>query len=341
METSLEGFPKSILEKMLDICWSQWSALGIYANVPPETKRVIDLEVLICATMSYGRYDPRLFDEALDWIAANAKIISLDRLKKIADIFGPRCKACLGASIDYLEEKTNNHRFLSLIDRWNESKLEKKENLFVSWGSGRALPVKQADPTFLAWGFLRNKPNLRGLSSKPDLSNDANLFLRLRKLFGVTSRASVIGYLLLKGEGNSMQISKAVYVNQRNVYGILGELAEGRFLLQWSGKRESIFSIDRELWLDFFGIQKGLTYIGWAELFLAFQLLLDDWVSSPEAYSTEYLASSRLREKAPDLLKLLRAAGMEHRISNPVHQNGEAYFHALAEQLTTYLEYLE
>jgi hypothetical protein len=42
----------------------------------------------------------------------------------------------------------------------------------------------------------------------------------LRKLFGVTSRASVFGYLLLKGEGNSMQISKAIYVNQRNVYGI-------------------------------------------------------------------------------------------------------------------------
>jgi len=338
MKTSLEIFPKSILDKMLDICWSQWSALGVYAGIAPEEIAAIDLEALLCATMFYGRYDPRLFDEALDWIATNARIISLDRLKRIADVFGPDCKVCLGASLYYLGKNANNHRLLSLIDKWNELKLEKEENLFLSWGSGKALPIKQSDPDFLAWGFLRNKPNLRGLSGKPDLSNDANLFLRLRKLFGVTSRASVIGYLLLKGEGNSMQISKTLYVNQRNVYGILSELAEGRFLLQWSGKRESVFSIDRVSWLDFFGVRKDLLYIGWAEFFLAFQLLLDDWVANPEAYSTEYLASSRLREKAPDLLRLLRDAGMEPKIIDPVSQHGEAYFHALAEALTAYLD---
>ena len=338
MKTSLEVFPKSILDKMLDICWSQWSALGVYAGIAPEENKVIDLEALLCATMFYGRYDPRLFDEALDWIATNARIISLDRLKMIADVFGPGCKACLGASLDYLGKNTNDRRLLSLIDRWNEFRLEKEENLFLSWGSGKALAVKQGDPDFLAWGFIRNKPNLRGLSAKPDLSNDANLFLRLRKLFGVTSRASVIGYLLLKGEGNSMQISKSIYVNQRNVYGILGELTEGCFLLQWSGKRESVFSIDRESWLDFLAVRKDLVYIGWAEFFLAFQLLLDDWAANPEAYSTEYLASSHLREKAPDLLRLLRGAGMEPKITDPVGQHGEAYFHALAEGLTAYLD---
>jgi hypothetical protein len=323
---------------MLDVCWSQWSALGVYASIAPEENKVLDLEALLCATMFYGRYDPRLFDEALDWITTNDRTISLDRLKRIADFFGPSCKACLGASFDYLGKNTNNSRLLSLIDRWNDFRLEKEENLFLSWGSVKALPVKQSDPDFLAWGFLRNKPKLRGLSAKPDLSNDANLFLRLRKLFGVTSRASVFGYLLLKGEGNSMQISKAIYVNQRNVYGILVELAEGRFLQQWSGKRESVFSLDREPWLDFIGVRKDLVYIGWAEFFLAFQLLLDDWAANPEAYSTEYLASSRLREKAPDLLRLLRDAGVEPKIANPVGQHGEAYFHALAEGLTAYLD---
>jgi hypothetical protein len=338
MRTSLEVFPRSILDKMLDICWSQWSALGVYAGIAPEKNRIIDLEALLCATMFYGRYDPRLFDEALDWIATNARIISLDRLKMIAEIFGPSCKACLGASLEYLGKNTNNRRLLSLIDRWNDFRLKKEESLFLSWGSGKALPVKQGDPDFLAWGFLRNKPILRGLSAKPDLSNDANLFLRLRKLFGVTSRASVFGYLLLKGEGNSMQISKALYVNQRNVYGILGELAEGRFLLQWSGKRESVFSIDRESWLDFLGVRRDLVYIGWVEFFLAFQLFLDDWAANPEAYSTEYLASSRLREKTPDLLGLLRDAGMEPRFADPVGQHGDAYFHALAEGLTAYLD---
>lgn len=340
MGTSLEGFPKSILERMLDICWSQWSAFGVYTSIAPEEKSAIDPEALICATMFYGRYDPRLFDEALDWIAANAETISFNRLKRIADISGPKCKACLGASADYLKGKTNHRRFMSSVERWNEFKLDKKENLFLSWGSGRELHVKQADPSFLAWGFLRNKPNLRGLSGSPDLGNDANLFLRMRKLFGVTSRASVIGYLLLKGDGNSMQISRAVYVNQRNVYSILSEMAEGRFLSQWSGKRESVFFIDREQWLDFFGVGKDLVNIRWADVFSAFQSLLEDWAANREAYSTEYLASSRIREYAPELIERLSTAGVDYRIPDLNHHRGEMYFPAFAERIQAYLDHL-
>ena len=340
METSLAEFPKSILDKMLDICWSQWSALGVYASIVPEKKRAIDLEALICATMFYGRYDPRLFDEAMDWIAINMKSISFGRLKRIAGVFGPKCKACLGAAADCIREKNDSRRFMSSVERWKGFKLDEKESLFLSWGSGRELDVKDADPSFLAWGFLRNKPNLRGLSGIPDLGNDANLFLRMRKLFGVTSRASVIGYLLLEGEGNSMQMSKAVYVNQRNVYGILSEMAEGRFLMQRSGKRESVFYLDREQWLDFFSVGKGLVYIGWAEIFSAFQSLLEDWAANGEAYSTDYLASSRLREIAPGIIERLSAAGVDSSIPDLDHHRGEAYFPAFAERIQAYLDHL-
>ena len=340
METSLVEFPKSILDRMLDICWSQWSALGVYASIAPEEKRAIDLEALICATMFYGRYDPRLFDEVMDWIAINMKSISFDRLKKVAGSFGPRCRACLGAVADSIKEKNDSRRFMSSVKRWKESKLDEKENLFLSWGSRRELDVKDADPSFLAWGFLRNKPNLRGLSGTPDLSNEANLFLRMRKLFGVTSRASVMGYLLLEGEGNSMQISRALYVNQRNVYGILSEMAEGRFLMQRSGKRASVFYLDREQWLDFFGVGKGLVYIRWAEVFSAFQSLLEDWAANGEAYSTEYLASSRLREIAPGIIERLSIAGVDSRMPDLDHHRGEAYFTAFAKQIRAYLERL-
>ncbi len=325
---------------MLDICWSHWSALGVYANVPPETRGAIDLEALLCATMFYGRYDPRLFDEALDWIAINSRIISFDRLKKLADIFGRRCKACLGASIDTVALKNKNPRFASSVDRWNEFRLPEEENLFLSWGSERELSVKEADPTFLAWGFIRNRPNLRGLSGKPDMSNGANLFMRLRKLFGVTSRASVFGYLLLKGDGNSMQISKAIHANQRNVYGILNEMAEGGFLQQWSSGRESIFYMDRESWLGFLGMGEGVIFIRWADVFNAFQSLLEDWAANRKAYSTAYLASSRLREYMPDLAARLSSAGTDYRIPDLGRYHGESYFSALAEHIQAYLEHI-
>ncbi|MDY6795768.1 MAG: hypothetical protein SWK76_10925 [Actinomycetota bacterium] len=338
MKMSLERFPRSILEKMLDICWCQWSALGIYTNIAPEMKWAIDPEALICATMFYGRYDPRLFDEVLDWISVNEKILNFNRLKKTADAFGPKYKACLGASLEYVAADKKSPRFLSTVDRWKESRLVEEEYLFLSWGSDTGYDVKDTAPTFGAWGFLRNEPNLRGLSGKPDMRNSANLFLRLRKLFGVTSRASILGYLLLKGDGNSMRISKAVNVNQRNVYHILNEMTEGEFLLQWSGGRESVFSIDREPWLEFFDIDKGLRFIRWADVFSTFQFLLEDWAENGKAYSTAYLAASRIRDNSSKLLKGLDMDGVGYRIPDLSRYRGESYFHAFAEHIQAYLD---
>ena len=65
----------------------QWSAVGTYTNVPPFGTAVIDPEALICATMWFGRYSPRLFDEAMDWLCINDALISLDRHKSIARVF--------------------------------------------------------------------------------------------------------------------------------------------------------------------------------------------------------------------------------------------------------------
>jgi len=342
MEMSLEGFPRSILEKMLDICWRQWSALGVYTNVAPETKWAIDPEALICAAMFYGRYDPRLFDEVLDWISVNRKIISFDRLKKITDIFGAKCKACLGASMEAVAVEKKSPRFVLPVDKWKEFRLVEEESLFLSWGSekDRGYDISEADPIFRTWGFLRNELNLRGLSGKPDMRNSVNLFLRLRKLLGVTSRASILGYLLLKGDGNSTQISKAVNVNQRNVYRILNEMAEGEFLPQRSSGRESVFFIDRESWNKFLDVDKGLRFIRWAGVFSAFQLLLEDWAQNREAYSTAYLASSRMRDISSRFLKGLDMDGVDYMIPDLSHHRGESYFHAFAEHIQSYLNRL-
>ncbi len=360
MEKLLRTFPKSVLDKMLDVCWGQWSALGAYATVPPETGKAIDPEALICATMFFGRYDPRLFDEALDWIAANARSVSLDRLKMIARVFGPKCKACLGASLEVAASWGGIPRLASAAARWDEFRLAGREELFLSWGRGKGPGVKDPDPTFLAWGFLRKRPVLRGLSGKPDLGNDANLFLRLRKLFGVTSRASVVGYLLLKGEGNSTRIAKAVHVNQRNAYGILEEMAEGGFLERWTGGREAVFRIDRERWGGIFGAGRGegagsgfgkgagsgfgkeggVVFVGWADVFSAFQLLLEDWAENAAAYSTPYLASSRLRDIAPGIVRRLAAGDVGYRIPDLRAHRGEDYLSAFAEHIQAYLDHL-
>jgi len=102
MEMSAESFHSRLLERVLDILWSQWSALGTYTNVPPYRAAVIDPEALICSTMWFGRYSPRLFDKAMDWLSVNDALVSLDRLKSIAELFSGDTRVALGAALDYM-----------------------------------------------------------------------------------------------------------------------------------------------------------------------------------------------------------------------------------------------
>lgn len=46
-----------------------------------------DPEALILFTLQIGRRDPRLFDEVLDWVALNQKVLSLQRLRNLAARF--------------------------------------------------------------------------------------------------------------------------------------------------------------------------------------------------------------------------------------------------------------
>jgi hypothetical protein len=45
-----------------------------------ETPWMIDPEALLLATCTFGRYEPRLFDEVLDWMRTNGWVMNTQRL---------------------------------------------------------------------------------------------------------------------------------------------------------------------------------------------------------------------------------------------------------------------
>ena len=86
MVQSLKEFKNSYIELLLTFLWRQWSALGVAGYADTQDRWSIDLEALLIFTCSIGRYDPRLFDEVLDWIDKNGDLINVQRLKKIFDL---------------------------------------------------------------------------------------------------------------------------------------------------------------------------------------------------------------------------------------------------------------
>src|SRR3954452_23700311 len=61
--------------------WDQWGQLGIVADAHGRRDRwTMDPEALILLTLEAGRDEPRLFDELLDWLLVNERIVSVQRL---------------------------------------------------------------------------------------------------------------------------------------------------------------------------------------------------------------------------------------------------------------------
>ena len=74
-----DRFDRSVTEFL----WRQWVQLGLSGEMPQADTWAIDPEALLAITIRVGGRDPRLFDEVLDWLSLNGKLISVQRLKNL------------------------------------------------------------------------------------------------------------------------------------------------------------------------------------------------------------------------------------------------------------------
>ena len=340
MGISAEDFHNHLLEEILDILWSQWAALGTYTNVSPYRTAVIDPEALICATMWFGRYSPRLFDEAIDWLSVNNALISIDRLKSIAESFSSDTRATLGAVFGYLWRVTGKAKFRVKSPRWEKERPKEKEALFRSWPSEGEPFQGNSEDIFLQWGFERGRVDLRGMSSGPSLENAANLRFVLRDLFGIGVRAEVATFLILVERGNSWQVARAVNQNQRAVYAVLDDFARGGFAYRREAGRETVFSVDIERWSSFVDLEERTRFIQWTNVFSALQELLGDRIENERAYGSLYLVSSRFRDISPGIIRKLSDAGVKNPPPDSRRYPGEDYNEAFMDYMDKILREL-
>jgi hypothetical protein len=181
--------PRSALvEQLLDLAWSHWSALGVAGATAAATDPV-DLESLLILTAELAPEDPRLRDEALDWCSQFHGFVSKPRLKQLLRRSPPSAQAAFVTFANALERHAG--------DNWPGA-------------NGRA-----NGPTALS-----------GKSRLPPLTLPALISLRLRALFGVGARADLIGALICRPSGD-FGAADLVYVgySKRNVAAALDALA--------------------------------------------------------------------------------------------------------------------
>jgi DNA-binding transcriptional ArsR family regulator len=307
MEKSLSESVE-IIEKTM---WGQWAALGAYVTVEACRRCVVDPEALLVATCTLGRSDIRLFDEALDWLVINHELLRPSRLTRTAREFGPEAQRILGAAAEFISERTGSN-LLPGVKKAAQASIAgaEEEYLFPSARNRKPIKGRERQKAFLEWGLLRGEPRIREHSGTPDLENPANIMIRMRMLYGASSRAEILTYLFAGQPGNSHEIARRIKYDQAGVYRELEKLVKAGMVSKHKNNRDANYWIDRNKFAESLAIEgEWPVFLVWGDVYRAYYLVLKDIQEHPEEYDDRFLAAERMRELTPEVVSLLRNSG--------------------------------
>ena len=300
---SQKDFRDIFLDNMVDFLWRQWSALGVQGPSVAREDWVIDPEALLVFTFEIGRYDPRLFDEAMDWLVRNGQWIDIQRLRGILRSGGDETCRLMGAVSEFLASHGRERKWKNLANLYFKDIPAEREPLFYlryekKYSTGILGPV---DEIFSQYGFFRGLLKPSGKLTEVRSTAKSNIRFMLRGLFGVGSRAECILYLLTHDAGHPSEVAKAIGLSVRGTQDALIELAKsGLVLTRIKGKRKIEYWLSQGQWWEF--LSKGSieefkrpVWIDWIALFKG---LLTVWTALLEIGETEseYIKSSKLRD---------------------------------------------
>ena len=279
MKKRLPDFRQELLDRLLEIAWRQWTTAGVSGHGTPWTGSVIDPEALLLFSTTIGRYDVRLFDAVQEWLRVNGQFINIQRLKRVLRDEQFAGEPILTPITAAASTSVNRAKWSQIADSPQKSGEEPEPLFYLE--SGVPLPVvREHDPLFAEYGFIRDRFEERGVAEafRPELPG--NLLLRLRALLGVNARCEVFGYLLVNGVGSPRAIASDCYYYPATISKAMGEMSRSGFLVSRTQGRRRLYSLTPDTWSDLF-LDTGtkMTWVVWPRLFSALEqvwLLLDD-----------------------------------------------------------------
>jgi hypothetical protein len=292
---------------LLDFAWRQWAQAGVSANIAGLDRWAIDPEALILFTITVARRDPRLFDETLDWLAANRNLLSMQRLRNLNKRFPIDSRlvgavsAWIGDAIPSQSPKGNG---------FHSEQVPVFSRDIITF-------IGEPDPVFAEYGYIRPRVVRSKKSGEPDVTMPANFAFQLRHLFGPGSRSEVVRILLTFTDGplDAARISDEAGFAKRNVSDTLAALVASRVAkARWS-RNERHFIAYRDKWAALLEIGASARFmpqfVSWVHLFPA-SLEIIDWLDRVVATEdSEYLISSRARDLMERVAPDLEMAGLD------------------------------
>lgn len=322
----IPGLRREFNERLLAFIWDQWAQMGVLAASPRQDQWAADPEALLLLTLEVGRDDPRLFDEVLDWLLVNQRLVSLRRLRNLASDEDDRALA--GAVTDWLAQ-------------WRRKAPPEPKREVEPHTNARPLfpglrfPVTRPDPAFLAHGLLKSWTEPARRSASPDLTLPINFAFRMRSLLGVGARAEVARILLTVEvpEMTLHAIAASSGFAKRNVQEAASALRAAGVASSWNFGNEQRFEMPREPWLQLLGLKRLPVHEDWPQLFRAYRVLLR-WLRDPHNEQlSDYMRASEARVVLEQVIDDLYFAGVSVSTAGPDGEQYWSHFTSVVRQL--------
>jgi hypothetical protein len=315
---SQRSFKDIFLENILDFLWRQWSALGIVGGARTEDVWAIDPEALLIFSLEMARYEPRLFDEILDWMVVNGKWIDNQRLRGIIRHNNETASRLLSAAASFVSKEAGTYerkwKPFSSLHKYPENIAN--ETLFRT-KQGLSYPEpRNRWKDFLDYGFLREHVSARRLTRPVPVTARSDIRFLLRALFGIGSRAECILFLLTHEAGHPSEIARSIGISLMGARNTLIDLSySGLILTRIKGKRRVEYWVPKKRWWEFLsGVivdeAKIPVWLDWISLFSALRNVWDVLGEVDKAPS-DYMRSSRLRDSMETIGREFVKSGLD------------------------------
>lgn len=283
-----------------DFAWNEWAQMGVLATPRRRSPWAQDPEALVVFTLEVARDDPRLFDELLDWLVVNERLVSVRRLRALCRT--PDDRRLVDAALGWLGSQRPRARLAS------REQLIASEHVPLFRGRLAASP-HAADEAFAAQGWLRPPAKRTGKSQPPDLHLPISFAFRLRQLLGVSARAEAVRFLLTVDAPRvtAQVVTRSAGYAKRNVYEALSELQRSGVVSATTVGGEQWFAVDRQRWMTFLDHPTATppSHRDWPQLLAAAVQVLR-WMQRADLDGlSDYLRNSQaldlLEAVAPDL----------------------------------------
>ncbi len=202
----------------LDDLWSVWRTLGVYSE---GTLSPIAPEEAIIGLCIYGRYDQRLFDEALTFILLHSRILSKNRLLTLVKKIDGDAKRVFNVVAYILYKMCSDKRFFSSALKFED---KSEEPFFTSFQKKVSFSGKEADPLFMQFGFKRNVFNKSEKLRNLTFISDNNQWVKAKLLFGNTIRVDAIMELICNKNCTASMVAHNTGYTQKSIWNVLTDL---------------------------------------------------------------------------------------------------------------------